>query len=223
VRGEKQKKDYKMKIKVNGKKIDYKPIFPLTWGNFLQKLLQEGNHIQKDHGIIGIKLDGVDSLQVMTEETDKMVSEDIKLVEIITRDSAAITKEGLEKVVILIESMKEEVASAADLYREGNLKDASSKIARVMEAFKPMVNFVQSVGISFSMNFDQIMFNQTTNLREKIEAFLQTLADLVSAQQKKDYKEVADHLEYQLIDDLSDWTTVANILRQEVEASQGKQ
>ncbi|NIM16001.1 MAG: hypothetical protein GTO45_28705 [Candidatus Aminicenantes bacterium] len=212
-----------MKIKVNGKKIDYKPIFPLTWGNFLQKLLQEGNYIPKDHGIIGIKLDGVDSLNVMTEETDKMVPEDIKRVEIFTRDSVAITKEGLAKVVILIESMKEEVASAADLYREGNLRDASSKIARVMEAFKPMVNFVQSVGISFSMNFDQIMFNQTTNLREKIEAFLQTLADLVSAQQKKDYGEVADHLEYQLIDDLSDWTTVANILRQEVEASQGKQ
>jgi dimeric dUTPase (all-alpha-NTP-PPase superfamily) len=212
-----------MKIKVNGKKIDYKPEFPLTWGNFLQKLLQEGNHIQKDHGIIGIKLDGVDSLNVMTEETDKMVPEDIKLVEIITRDSAAITKEGLEKVVILIESMKEEVASAADLYREGNLKEASSKIARVMEAFKPMVNFVQSVGISFSMNFDEIMFNQTTNLREKIEAFLETLADLVSAQQKKDYGKVADHLEYQLIDDLSDWTTVADILRREVEASQRKQ
>lgn len=212
-----------MEIKVNGNKIDYKPVFPLTWGNFLQKIIQEGNYIPKEHGVIRIKLDGVDSLNVMTEETDKMVPEDIKLVEIFTRDSVTITKEGLEKVVTLIESMKVEVTSAAELYREGNLRDASSKIARVMEAFKPMVNFVQSVGISFSMNFDQIMFNQTTNLREKIEAFMETLADLVSAQQKKDYEEVANHLEYQLIDDLSDWTTVANILRQEVEASERKQ
>ena len=212
-----------MEIKVNGNKIDYTPEFPLTWGNFLQKLLQEGNYIPKEHGVIRIKLDGVDSLNVMTEETDKMVPEDINLVEIFTRDSVTITKEGLAKVVTLIETMKEEVASAADLYREGNLRDASSKIARVMEAFKPLVNFVQSVGISFSMNFDQIMFNQKTNLREKIEAFMETLADLVSAQQKKDYEEVANHLEYQLIDDLSDWTTVANILLQEVEASERKQ
>jgi dimeric dUTPase (all-alpha-NTP-PPase superfamily) len=211
-----------MKIKVNAKIIDYKPDFPLTWGNFLKKILQEGNCIPKEHGVIGIKLDGVDSLNVMTEETDKMVPEDIKLVEIFTRDSITITKEGLEKVVLLIESMKVEVASAADLYREGNLKDASSKIARVMEAFKPLVNFIQSVGISFSMNFDQIMFNQTINLREKIEAFMETLTDLVSAQQKKDYGEVANHLEYKLIDDLSDWTTVANILLQEVESSKGK-
>lgn len=212
-----------MEIKVNGNKIDYTPEFPLTWGNFLQKLLQEGNYIPKEHGVIGITLDGVESLNVMTEETDKMVPEDINLVEIFTRDSVTITKEGLAKVVTLIESMKEEVAGAADLYREGNLKEASSKIARVMEAFKPLVNFVQSVGISFSMNFDQIMFNQTTNLREKIEAFMETLAALVSAQQKKDYEEVANHLEYQLIDDLSDWTTVADILLQEVEASQRKQ
>jgi dimeric dUTPase (all-alpha-NTP-PPase superfamily) len=209
-----------MEIKVNDNKIDYTPVFPLTWGNFLQKLLQEGNHIPKDHGIIGIKLDGVDSLQVMTEETDKRVPEDINLVEIFTRDSVTITKEGLAKVVTLIESMKEEVAGAADSYRAGNLKDASSKIARVMEAFKPLVNFIQSVGISFLMNFDQIMFDQTTNLQEKIEAFSHTLTDLVRAQQKKDYGEVADYLEHRLIDDLSDWKTVADILRREVEASE---
>jgi hypothetical protein len=198
-------------------------MFPLTWGNLLQKLLQDGNYIPKNHGIVQIKLDGVESIAVMTEEADKMVPENINLVEIITKDSVSITKEGLGKVNTLIDSMKEEVTAAADLYREGNLREASSKIARVMEAFKPLVNFIQSVGISFTMNFDQIMFNQTTSLREKIESFLQTLSDLVGAQQKKDYVEVADYLEYQLVEDLSDWTTVADILLKEVEASEKSQ
>lgn len=212
-----------MDIYVNGNKIDYTPIFPLTWGNFLQQLLQEGNYIPKDHGIVRIRLDGVDSINVLTEETDKMVPQDINRVEIGTKNSVTITREGLQKVTTLIFSMKEEVASAADLYRDGNLKEASSKIARVMEAFKPMVNFIQSVGISFTMNFDQIMFNQTTSLQEKIESFLQTLSELVGAQQKKDYLEVADYLEYQLVEDLSDWTRIADILLKEVEASEKSQ
>ena len=151
-----------MDIHVNGNKIDYTPEFPLTWGNFFQKLIQEGNYIPQDHGIVRITLDGVDSLDVMIEKTDKMVPEDIEQVEITTRDSVSITKEGLQKAKMLISSMKEEVASAAHLYREGNLKDAASKIARVMEAFKPMVNFIQSVGISFAMDFDQVMFDETT-------------------------------------------------------------
>ena len=152
-----------------------------------------------------------------------MVPQDINRVEIGTKNSVTITREGLQKVTTLIFSMKEEVASAADLYRDGNLKEASSKIARVMEAFKPMVNFIQSVGISFTMNFDQIMFNQTTSLQEKIESFLQTLSELVGAQQKKDYLEVADYLEYQLVEDLSDWTRIADILLKEVEASEKSQ
>lgn len=205
---------------VNGNKIDYTPVFPLTWGNFLQKLLQDGNYIPKDHGIVRLKLDDVDSINVMTEETGKMVPQDIKRVEITTNNSVTITKEGLQKVTTLISSMQEEVAAAAGLYREGNLKEASSKIARVMEAFKPMVNFIQSVGISFTMDFDRLMFNQTTSLREKMESFMETLSGLVEAQQKKNYAEVADYLEHKLVEDLSGWTIIADILLKEVETGE---
>ena len=63
------------------------------------------------------------------------------------------------------------------------------------------------------------MFDQNTSLSKKIESFLETLSGLVAAQEKKDYIEVADYLEYQLLEDMSDWNTIANILLEEVETA----
>lgn len=202
---------------MNDHKIDYQPMFPLTWGNLFQKLLQNENYIKKGHGIVRIIADDEELQQVMVEQTGKMVPEDIKVLRLFTKDSISITRDGLEKVSDLIESIKTEIAAAADLYREGNVKEASSKIVNIMEAIKPMVNFIQSVGISFSLNFDEILFDQDTSLSKKIESFLNTFQDLVAAQMKRDYVEVADYLEYQLIDDMTDWSTMVDILLKEVE------
>lgn len=66
-----------MDIYVNCNKIDFNPIFSLTWGNFFQKLLQNENYIPKDHGIVDIALDEEASLNVMIEQSNKMVPEKI--------------------------------------------------------------------------------------------------------------------------------------------------
>lgn len=208
-----------MDIYVNDNKIAYKPMFPLTWGNFFQKMLQEPEYMKKDHGIVKISIDGVDSLDVMLNGSDDLVPETIGEIRIYTKDSLSITRDGLAKVTTLIESIKKEISQAADLFREGKIKEGSTKITRIMEAFKPMINFINSIGISFSMNFDEMFFKQGITLREKIESFLKTFEDLLGAQQKKDYVELADYLEYQLMEDMEDWNSIAVILLKEAEAN----
>ena len=205
-----------MEIYVNDHKIDYQPMFPLTWGNLFQKLLQNGNYIEKDHGIVQVIADDEESLQVMMEQRDELVSEDIKVLRLFTKDSVSITRDGFEKVSGLIENIKAEIAAAADLYREGDIKDASSKIVIVMEAIKTMINFIQSVGMNFALNFDEVLFDKDTSLREKIESFLTTFEGLVAAQMKKDYLEIADYLEYRLYNDMTDWSKLVDILLKEL-------
>jgi len=207
-----------MDIFVNGNKIDYKPMFPLTWGNLFQKLLQNGNYIPDDHGIVEITVDGAESLNVMTEQSGQMVPEAIATIKIGTKNSLDITRDGFSKVITLLESIKEEIGKTADLYREGKINDASTKIVKVMEAIKPMVNFIHSVGMSFKMNFDEIMYDPHTSLRQKIEQFLGSFDELVAAQEKKDYVEIADYLEYQLKEDMDDWNKVVVLLLREAEA-----
>ncbi len=209
-----------MDIYVNNQKISYQPLFPLTWGNFFKKLLQDDNFIPRDHGIVGFVLDDVDSLDIMVEHQDRLVPNTIRKIELFTKDSLSITRDGFAKVATLIENIKAEINLAADLYREGKIQDASGKIVKIMEAIKPMVNFVNSVGMSFNLNFDEILFNfaTKTSLRAKVESFLSTLGEVVSAQEKKDYVEMADFLEYQLIEDMDDWNKLVAILLKEVEA-----
>ncbi|MCP4152246.1 MAG: hypothetical protein GY757_31200 [bacterium] len=211
-----------MDIYVNGNKIDFKPFFPLTWGNLFQKLLQSPDYIQKDHGIVGIMADNVDSLHVMTEESNKMVPESIGVLQLSTKNSLDITRGGFQKAVTLVNNIKTEINGAADLLREGNIEEASSKIAKIMEAIRPMIDFVNSVGMSFSMNFDEIEFKQGTTLRVQIESFLSSFTEMISIQEKQDFVELADFLEYQLCEDMEDWAKLFNILLREAEAYHAK-
>lgn len=211
-----------MEIYINGIKIDYQPVFPLTWGNFFQRLLENEDYIPKDHGIVAVSVDGADSLNVMTEQSDRMVPENIKTITIATKNSLAITRDGFAKVSALLESIKREIIDAADLYRQGKPNEASTKIVKIMEAIKPIVNFINSVGMSFSLDFDALPYDSNTTLREKVGQFLETLDQLVAAQEKQDYVEIADYLEYRLVDDMNGWNTIVNLLLQEVEARHSK-
>lgn len=207
-----------MEIYINGNIIDYQPLFPLTWANFFQKLLENENYIPRDHGIVAVSVDDTDSLNVMTEQSDHMLPENIKVITIATKNSLAITRDGFSKVGALLESIKKEIINAADLYRQGKPNDASTKIVKIIEAIKPIVNFINSVGMSFSLNFDGIPYDSNTTLREKVEQFLETIDQLVAALEKQDYVEIADYLEYRLVDDMEGWNKIVDILLQEVEA-----
>ena len=210
-----------MEIYVDDNKIDYQPTFPLTWGNLSRELQQNADYIKKNHVIVRIVADGEESLRVITEqsESEKMVPENIKTLQIFTKDSLSITREGFSRVLAIIEGIKSEISGAAVLYREGNVKDASSKIVNVMEAFKPMINFIQSVGMSFLLNFDEIYLQPGLSIREKMDSFVKTFEVLVAAQVKRDYVEIANYLDHQLSRDMLEWTKVVNQLLKEVEAT----
>ncbi len=210
-----------MEIYVNDNKIDYQPTFPLTWGNLSGELQQNADYIKKNHVIVRVVADGEESLQVITEpsESEKMVPENIKTLQLFTKDSLSITREGFARVLAIIEGIKSEISGAAALYREGNIKEASSKIVTVMEAFKPMINFIQSVGMSFLLNFDEIYLQPGLSIREKMDSFVKTFEDLVAAQVKRDYPEIANYLDHQLNKDMLEWTRVVNLLLKEVETT----
>ncbi len=209
-----------MDIIINGDKVDFQPLFPLTWKSFFQKLLQ--NHIPKDHGIVGVVVDGQEALNLMIEDSFKMVAQDTGEVQIATKDSISITKGGIKKIIALTESIKIEANQTADLYREGKIPEAAGKTAKIMKAIEPMVNFINSIGMGFSLNFDEMMFDAEITLRQKVDKFVSSLNEMISAQEKEDYVELADLLEYQLTEDMDDWTKLANLLVKEIDLSKGK-
>jgi len=210
-----------MEIYVNDKVIDYKALFPLSWGKLFESLLKGTiQHIPRDEGIIRIKVDGEEALHLMTDDAEKLVPQTTARVEIFTKNALEIIRESFGRIISLLDKIKEKTVNAADLYREGNIKDASENFVYVIETIKPVVGMVESVGQSFKLDFREILFNPATgqSLEEKIKTFLTTLQEVVMAQEKKDYVEMADYLEYQLAEEMDDWNKIINLLLTEVEA-----
>jgi hypothetical protein len=208
-----------MDIYVNDKKIDFSPEFPVSWKDFFQKLLTE-NHIEGSHSIVELTVDDTDSLQVITSGlSPEMVPGDSREIRIKTEDSAAVAGKALTTIFPLIENMETEILSAALLYKEENIKEASGKIASIMEAFRSMVQFINSVGVGFSIDFDTVRYDDTISLAGKMESFLKTFSDIVTVQREKDYKKMAGYLQNQLLKDMAAWNRIVTIIREKIEGN----
>ena len=211
-----------MDIYVNEKKIDFSPDFPLSWKDLFYKLLNE-NHIEGSHSIIELTVDDVDSLQVVTTEASgEMVPEESREVRMKTRDSRVVAGSTLEKISPLIENMKSEILSAANLYKEKNIMEASSKIAAIMEAFKSIIQFINSVGVGFSIDFDKLVYDDTTSVAGKMESFTKTFSNIVTVQREKRYEKMAGFLRDQFLEDMTAWNRIVSIILEEIEEGEEK-
>lgn len=204
-----------MDIFVNNQASQFVPQFPLTWNKFFEALLR--GHIPPNHGVVRVVVNGQEDFSVMTAKAALPMPEDIRVLELYTKDLLSITREGFLKANSLIEAIKTDIARAAALFRSGDVESASHKMIAIMEAIKPLVNFINSIGMSFSLNFDNLHYDNEFNLRQKIESFIQSLQDVIHAQEKKDYVELADYLEYQLKGDMDIWTRICELLLQEID------
>ncbi len=204
-----------MEIFINEKKIDYNPEEGTTWEDFFKTLLDD--FVDKNHGIVKVFADNKDITNYITDKKDETISTDIKTIELLTKDPVSITKDGLKKAFELIENLKIEIENAANLYRKGEVKEGSNKLVSILNAIKPITNFINSVGMSFSLDYSKIMFNESQNIWDKIKDILSSLEELLSIQLKKDYVEIADYLEYQLTDDMEDWRKIIQIISDEID------
>lgn len=203
-----------MEIFINGSRKNYQPRFPLTWGEFFSELHE--NYIEPNHGIIRVLLNNRDSLISIKNNPHHKVPENIKELEVVTKDTLSITKEGFIKVLALTDSIRCEIPATAHHYKAKQTKIASEKIKKILKTIKPMIDFVNSVGINFSLNFDEIFNEKGISLKEEIELFIKSFAKLVKVQEKNDHLEIAEYLEDQFSKDISSWNKITKRLLKEV-------
>ncbi len=209
-----------METKLNEKIVSYSPELPITWEDYLSYLLR--NHIDKKHGITSIIVDGKESVGIMTDNPKKLLSQDIQLIEIFTNDSITIAKNGFDKITEIIVRLNTEATITADLYREDKIKEASQNIMKIINAITPVIYFVNSIEKNFNFNFSELSFSKDTSIKDKLDYFTNSFTDLVNSQEKSDFVELADYLEYQFTDDLNDWKTIISLLVKEIENSTAK-
>lgn len=203
-----------MKIYINNQNIDYSPVPEETWSALLKHLLD--NFIEKNHGIIRIQLDGNDNPDFFAEKGEVAVGAEIKTLEIFTKNSLEICQSGFAKAAAVTKGISAELIPCADLYRKGEIAEGSKKLMELMEALRSIIDFLTHVGVNFAIDYDAINFNNEHTLAGKIKHFAKTVQELVEAQEKQDYVEIADYLEYQLTEDIQSWTEILEKLIDEI-------
>ena len=203
-----------MDIFVNGSKVNYRPFFPLTWGKLLRDL-QKGV-IEENHGIVKILLDKENYLAEIKEKSQQMVPQNIKRIDVFTKDTLSITKEGFIKIFALIDSIRCEIPITINFYRRDRITEASVIIKKILASIKPMIDFVNLTGINFSLNFDEILTERGTTLREEIELFIKSFSNLIEIKKKRDNIKTAEYLEQQFMKDMSGWSRAVKQLLREV-------
>jgi hypothetical protein len=209
-----------MDIFIDGTRRSIVPPLPLTWKSLIDLLLEK--EITPSHGIVRVVVDGREDNSVMVARKPQPIAADTRVIEFYTKDIHAISRDGIIKGYQLIEFVRQEALKSADLYRRGQIEEASSRLVQVMEALMPLINFIKSVGGNYNIRFNEILLEGGQSAQHKIDAISVSLQGLVAAQEKKDFVEVADFLEYQLTDDLSGWGLILDKLALEIELAAQK-
>lgn len=206
-----------MEIFVNTIMIDYLPA-SITWGQFYEALCS--GHIEKNHAIVSIVADQTEYLNEISKAPGQPIPGDIKKIEVFTKDTFLITKDSFARVLALIDSIRCEIPLAAGFYRKGQTREAASIIKKIMASTTPMIDFINFVGLSYSLNFDEIHLDRETTLKNGIESFLNSFTHFVEVKKRKDRIEIADYLEQQFLKDVITWSkAVKKLLRKVSELS----
>ncbi len=203
-----------MKIYINNEHIGYSPAEGDTWGALLNELLN--NHIVKNHGITRILMDGNDDPEFFATNGDAPVDLNIQTLEIFTKNSIEICQSGFAKAAAVTKGISAELVPCADFFRKGDTASGSRKLLEILEALKSIIDFLSHVGVSFKIDYNSISFDQKHSLAGKIDGFAQTVQELITAQEKQDYIEIADYLEYQLTEDIESWSEILEKLIDEI-------
>ena len=208
---------FQMDIFVNGIEIDYAHP-PLTWGDFYNDWL--AGYIEKNHAVVSILVDKTESLNVIAKDPRQSPPGDIKKIEVFTKDTFLITKDGFVRVLALTDSIRCEIPIAAGFYRKGQTIDAAAIIKKIMVSIPAMIDFVNSVGLNYSLNFDEIPLDREITLKKGMEFFLNSFSHLVEVKKRRDNDEIANYLEQQFLKAVATWSkTVKKLLRKVSELS----
>ncbi|MSP18808.1 MAG: hypothetical protein EXR74_04480 [Bdellovibrionales bacterium] len=133
-------------------------------------------------------------------------------IEILTADKAIWSATGYDIALSSIERVQRSIIRSAELFRELDNLNGNRLLVQCIEGLERFIEAItitkRAVGLDFSkINVDGITLSQ-------IESNLQQILNSVfNLQEKEDYQELADTIEYELLTNLVTWTQALKQLR----------
>ncbi|NQW45833.1 MAG: hypothetical protein HQ462_10575 [Deltaproteobacteria bacterium] len=159
----------------------------------------------------------VNGARYQSTEKNSILQESTKSshdIEILTADKAIWAATGYDIALSSIERVQRSVIRSAELFREFDNLNGNRLLVQCIEGLERFIEAItitkRAVGLDFSkINVDGMILSQ-------IESNLQQILNSVfNLQEKEDYQELADTIEYELLTNLVNWTQALTQLRTE--------
>lgn len=120
---------------------------------------------------------------------------------------------GLDIAITSVERVKSSLLRSSELFREQDSAFANRFFVQCVEGLQRFMEAVAKTKAALKIDFSKIPTESGT-LADTEQSLLFILKGMFQNQQRKEYEEIADKIEYELITNLCAWTTTLNRLRQ---------
>jgi len=128
-------------------------------------------------------------------------------------DGSVWAESGLDIAITSVERVKSSLLRSSELFREQDSALANRFFVQCVEGLQRFMEAVSKTKAALKLDFAKIP-TDGGSLADTEQSLLFILKGMFQNQQRKEYEEIADKIEYELITNLCTWTTSLNRLRQ---------
>jgi len=119
---------------------------------------------------------------------------------------------GLDIALTCVERVKGSLIRSAELFREEDSVRANRFFLQCIEGLQRFMEAVRNTQSAMQLDFTKIA-TDVGNLSDTEKSLLFILKGMFQNQERKEYEEIADKIEYELLTNLSTWTSALGALR----------
>lgn len=155
----------------------------------------------------------LDGNQISTNEKAMEESvENFQELEIQTADKLIWAQTGLDIALSCLERVQSSFIRTAELLREPDKARANRFFAQCIDGLERFLESVTITRFALNLNFDLIKV-ENHSLSQTEVALSQILKSLLDSQEKSNFEELADKIDYELITNLSSWKSALTEIR----------
>jgi len=196
--------------------IDKQPYLSETLGDNLIDILSDLNEqvLGEDRVIGEVKINGQVYVLADMGPAEDMAREDIQTLEVDTiaaRDMALhFLSNGPEYLRAIIASTEQ----VSELFRVADEKDANEQYVHTLESLQLFMQVLHSSREALGLDFARIQVEGGA-VEQRLERLSVLIQEMLSAQEQEDWVLLADILQYDLGEELTGWSKVLPVLREQ--------
>jgi hypothetical protein len=194
--------------------IDGKPLDPHELrGDNLEEILGEIQELREKETVVSdVLVNGRPYSEDVPHAALEVSRKEIETLELTTCSVEEIALHFLKHSVAIIDALLAGLPKIVEMFRLGDESEANEHYLRLLESLQLLFEMVGRVGQALSLDFDRPL-GSGTSLKRAVEKIATIMSDLLRIQEDSDWIYLADVLEYELKEVLSEFRDLLPLVR----------